>query len=65
MDFWKYIDGLAQERRNSSALAVELYLSCTKSRYNMLNFVQQRVNKLWPGLWSPNLLQNVIGFLTK
>ena len=23
-----YIDGLVQERRNSSALAVELYLSC-------------------------------------
>ena len=26
-----YIDGLAQERRNSSALAMELRLSCTNS----------------------------------
>ena len=26
---WQYIDGLAQERRNSSALAMELRLSCT------------------------------------
>ena len=26
---WRYIDGLVQERRNSSALAMELRLSCT------------------------------------
>ena len=26
---WHYIDGLVQERRNSSALAMELRLSCT------------------------------------
>ena len=27
--FVKHIDGLVQERRNSSALAIELRLSCT------------------------------------
>ena len=27
---WRHIDGLVQERRNSSALAMELRLSCTK-----------------------------------
>ena len=27
---WSNIDGLVQERRNSSALAMELRLSCTK-----------------------------------
>ena len=27
---WYDIDGLVQERRNSSALAMELRLSCTK-----------------------------------
>ena len=27
--FYAYIDGLVQERRNSSALAMELHLSCT------------------------------------
>ena len=29
-----HIDGLVQERRNSSALAMELRLSCTNHRYN-------------------------------
>ena len=35
----KNIDGLVQERRNSSALAMELHLSCTKpiDMYNILN----------------------------
>ena len=27
---WDYLDGSVQERRNSSALALELHLSCTK-----------------------------------
>ena len=30
---WQYIDGLVQERHNSSALAMELRLSCTKPSY--------------------------------
>ena len=29
MQYNDYINGLVQERRNSSALAMELYLSCT------------------------------------
>ena len=34
MDFdQRYIDRLLQERRNSSALAMELRLSCTTHRY--------------------------------
>ena len=35
---WSYIDVLGQERRNSSVLAMELRLSCTKpSMYNLIN----------------------------
>ena len=30
MEIHLYIDGLVQERRNSSALALELHLSCIK-----------------------------------
>ena len=39
-DFWYvffvffYIDGLVQERRNSSVLAIELHLSCTNPLIN-------------------------------
>ena len=32
-----YIDGLVQERHNSSALAMELHLSCTKPWYSILD----------------------------
>ena len=29
MTLWEQVDGLVQERRNSSALAMELCISCT------------------------------------
>ena len=35
---WDDIDGLVQERRNSSALAMELRLSCTNPSTCILNF---------------------------
>ena len=34
----KHIDGLVQERRNSSALALELRLSCTNSSTSLVDF---------------------------
>ena len=43
--FLGYIDGLVQERRNSSALAMELHLSCTNSStWYIDGLVQERRN---------------------
>ena len=44
-----YIDGLVQERRNSSALALELRLSCTKPSIS--------ARHLWHILALPSLIQ--------
>ena len=46
----KHINGLVQERRNSSALAMELCLSCTKP--SMSNFVISSVSAYGLTSWS-------------
>ena len=57
---WLSIDGLVQERRNSSALTLELCLSCTNPSVWSLCFMQEQhnffrdldcelVNSLWDG----------------
>ena len=45
--WWDHIDGLVQERRNSSALAMELRLSCTNPSIS------------WTNVWSVLIKVNV------
>ena len=52
---WYYIDGLVQERRNSSALAMELHLSCIKPSTCSLKFTTGN-SKFQPYLLGTNEL---------
>ena len=49
----EYIDGLVQERRNSSALAVELHLSCTNPviSYQWYFVVVLSIEQFYPYPW--------------
>ena len=42
---WQYIDGLVQERCNSSALALELHLSCTNPSSHSMTLTKGELTK--------------------
>ena len=48
--FWQHIDGLVQERRNSSALAMELHLSCTNPSISSIRYWQWCFK--WKSIWT-------------
>ena len=53
-----YIDGLVQERRNSSVSAMELHLSCTNpSIYTALKWVTIESSNCLPPVWLLTITQ--------
>ena len=56
-----YIDGLVQERRNSSALAMELRLYCSNHRYVILYSHQKKFSNTW--WWNQLWIQKLQKYL--